>query len=91
MNRAIPERFFAIPRHAGQTATSGAQGVSSWDEYNFKYPEDEYGKEFGPNARVWRLCNDENERFDAEMIQGWRDTADVLLVFVGIYSSYYLH
>jgi hypothetical protein len=47
-----------------------------------KHPEDEWMEEFGSRARVWRVCNEENERFDAEMVSGWRDTADVLLVFV---------
>ena len=81
------ERYFAIPRYAGQTATSAAapsiaEGLLTWDDYAAKYPEDGWMKELNSHARVWRICNEENDRFDLEMVGGWRDTADVLLVFV---------
>lgn len=87
MTRGKTDRFFGIPKYGGQTTTSiagasYADGIATWDDYNMKYPEDEWMEEFGPHARGWRVCNDENEKFDAEMVVGWRDTADVLLVFV---------
>lgn len=50
------------------------------------YPQDAYGEETTPYARVWRACLDEAATFDAEMIDGWKDTTDVLLVFVGYHS-----
>ena len=51
-------------------------------DYEQKYDEDEYCKEMAPNARFWRVYLDEAHIYDAEMIEGWRDTLDVLLVFV---------
>jgi hypothetical protein len=34
------------------------------------------------DARVWRVYNDEAERVDAEMVEGWRSILDTLLIFV---------
>ena len=38
----------------------------------------------GPNARVWRVYQDEAEVFDADMVGEARDSLDVLLVFVSL-------
>ena len=51
-------------------------------DYSEIYPEDPYGAEVGENARVWRVYLDESGQFDDDMIQGFRDTLDVHLVFV---------
>lgn len=60
------------------------------DDYEQKYPEDPYGLEAGPNARIWRVYLDECEAYDKEKVEDWRDTIDVLMVFVSIFlSSYY--
>ncbi|KAL1753652.1 hypothetical protein FB107DRAFT_186231, partial [Schizophyllum commune] len=56
-------------------------------DYEQKYDEDEYCKEMAPNARFWRVYLDEAHIYDAEMIEGWRDTLDVLLVFAGLFSA----
>jgi hypothetical protein len=47
-----------------------------------KYPEDNYSEEMGPNARVWKLYLDRAETEDSRMLGDWKDTVDVLLVFV---------
>lgn len=54
------------------------------DRYNYeqKYPADEEGKGMDPNARVWRVYNDEASYFDLDMVENIRDTVDVILVFV---------
>ena len=52
------------------------------EDYKEMYPDDPYGAEAGQNARVWRVYLDETEQFDNDMIQGFRDTLDVHLVFV---------
>jgi hypothetical protein len=39
-------------------------------------------EEMGDNARVWHVYNDEADRIDAEMVDGWRSTLDTLLIFV---------
>ncbi len=38
-------------------------------------------------ARVWRTYLEECAEFDAEMLEGWRDGLDVLLVFVSVYLT----
>jgi hypothetical protein len=52
------------------------------DDYDKRYPPDEFGQEMGPGARVWRVYLDEAELFDRDMVEGWKDGIDVLLVFV---------
>ncbi|KAL1729297.1 hypothetical protein EV714DRAFT_213090 [Schizophyllum commune] len=41
----------------------------------------------GPNACFWRVYLDEGQIHDTELIEGWRDTLDVLLVFAGLFSA----
>ncbi|KAL1757541.1 hypothetical protein FB107DRAFT_209098 [Schizophyllum commune] len=60
--------------------TRNPRTVNPFD-YEQKYEEDDYGDELGSNARFWRVLLDEGQAYDAEMIEGWRDTLDVLLVF----------
>ncbi|KAI3604641.1 hypothetical protein WG66_008301, partial [Moniliophthora roreri] len=50
-------------------------------DYEQEYPEDAYGEEIGSDARVWMAYLDESGLFDMEMLSGWKDTIDVLLVF----------
>lgn len=38
----------------------------------------------GPAARVWGVYNDETEIVDGEIVESFRGTADVLLVFVSV-------
>jgi hypothetical protein len=54
-------------------------------DYTKKYLPDELGKEASENARVWKVYLDEAEAFDDEMLRGFRDTLDALLVFVSIF------
>ncbi|KAL1716421.1 hypothetical protein EV715DRAFT_293200 [Schizophyllum commune] len=56
-------------------------------DYEEKYDEDAYGEELGPNARFWHVLLDEGRVYDADMVESWRDTLDVLLVFAGLFSS----
>lgn len=51
-------------------------------DYEQKYPPDPIYEETGPNARVWRMCLDEYAIFDADLSDDFRDTVDLLLVFV---------
>ncbi|KAK0202474.1 hypothetical protein DFS33DRAFT_1384827 [Desarmillaria ectypa] len=50
-------------------------------DYEQKLPEDKRHEEMGPMARVWRTYLKECTAFDLEMVEGWRDGLDVLLVF----------
>ncbi len=58
-----------------------SQGSDPFD-YEQKFPEDRRHEELGPMARVWRTYLEESGIFDLEMVEGWRDGLDVLLVFV---------
>ncbi|KAF5353788.1 hypothetical protein D9758_010628 [Tetrapyrgos nigripes] len=61
-------------------------GTRDYD-YTRKYPKDEFGKEARENARVWKVYLDEAETFDDEMLKGFRDTLDALLVFAALFSA----
>lgn len=60
--------------------------TASNDPYDYEqnYPPDAPYRELSPSARVWRTCMDENKKIDADLLGGWRDSLDVLLVFVRI-------
>ncbi|KAL1677200.1 hypothetical protein EV122DRAFT_214696, partial [Schizophyllum commune] len=55
--------------------------------YEQKYAEDAYGEELGAHARFWHVLLDESQTYDTELVHGWRDTLDVLLVFAGLFSA----
>ncbi|KAF5333033.1 hypothetical protein D9758_017224 [Tetrapyrgos nigripes] len=61
-------------------------GTQDYD-YTCKYPQDELGKGASENARVWKVYLDEAEAFDDEMLKGFRDTLDALLVFAALFSA----
>ncbi|SJL04172.1 uncharacterized protein ARMOST_07532 [Armillaria ostoyae] len=62
------------------------KGTDPFD-YEQKFPEDKRHEELGPMARVWRTYLEECTQFDLEMVEGWRDGLDVLLVFAGLFSA----
>ncbi|KAG8924885.1 hypothetical protein FRC02_010133 [Tulasnella sp. 418] len=39
------------------------------------------------HAVFWSTYNKEAEEFDAEMLKGWNDSLDVLLIFAGLFSA----
>ncbi|KAH8822410.1 hypothetical protein DL96DRAFT_1453558, partial [Flagelloscypha sp. PMI_526] len=61
-------------------------GGRSFD-YDAKYPEDPPGEEDSENARIWMIYNDEAGIYDDDMIRGFRDTLDSLLVFAALFSA----
>ncbi|KAK0488367.1 hypothetical protein EDD18DRAFT_1321559 [Armillaria luteobubalina] len=56
-------------------------------DYKKKFPEDKPYEELGSAARVWRTCLEECAASDGDMVEGWRDGLDVLLVFAGLFSA----
>lgn len=50
--------------------------------YDARYPLDEPGTELSDNARVWRIYYDEAVEGDEEMVQEYKESIDILLVFV---------
>ncbi|PBL01767.1 hypothetical protein ARMGADRAFT_914283, partial [Armillaria gallica] len=56
-------------------------------DYQKKFAEDKRGEELGSAARVWRTYLEDCVASDGEMVEGWRDGLDVLLVFAGLFSA----
>lgn len=56
--------------------------VAGYEDYEQIFPEDAYGEEVGPNARVFKVYNEEASVYDNDMIERSSDSSDVLLVFV---------
>ncbi|KAF9029701.1 hypothetical protein BDZ89DRAFT_950306, partial [Hymenopellis radicata] len=69
-----------------KTCADISQGYDPLD-YEQKYPPDPIYEEAQPNSRVWRVCIDEFQIFDADLAEDARDTVDVLLVFAGLFSA----
>ncbi|KAH8797715.1 hypothetical protein DL96DRAFT_1412878, partial [Flagelloscypha sp. PMI_526] len=55
--------------------------------YEEKYPEDPPGQELGEDARVFKVYNDLADEYDRDMIRGFRDTLDSLLIFASLFSA----
>ncbi|CAE6417384.1 unnamed protein product [Rhizoctonia solani] len=48
---------------------------------------DEYGAELGKEAKVWKVYVNETDRWDAELVDGWNKSLDVILVFAALFSA----
>ncbi|EUC61819.1 hypothetical protein RSOL_407680 [Rhizoctonia solani AG-3 Rhs1AP] len=51
---------------------------------------DEYGAELGKEAKIWKVYVDETDKWDAELVDGWNKSLDVILVKVDKISMRYL-
>ncbi|TFY56045.1 hypothetical protein EVJ58_g7877, partial [Rhodofomes roseus] len=64
-------------------------------DYEKKYEPDPPFQGAGPRARIWQVYGDEADEFDSDMIGRWKDSINVFLVFVGLFSgtvtSFLLH
>ncbi|KAH7101429.1 hypothetical protein BKA62DRAFT_618815, partial [Auriculariales sp. MPI-PUGE-AT-0066] len=56
-------------------------------EFEKKYPPDHFGEEASRNARVWRMYRDRVTDLDEDLLQGWHETLNVLLIFAGLFSA----
>ncbi|KAG6877553.1 hypothetical protein C0992_009705 [Termitomyces sp. T32_za158] len=74
--------------HPSDPTTSGISqpGGRNYD-YTKIYSPDELGEEGEENARVWNVYLDEAEDYDMDMIQGFRNIIDGLLVFAALFSA----
>ncbi|KAH8824526.1 hypothetical protein DL96DRAFT_1558338 [Flagelloscypha sp. PMI_526] len=77
---ARDSKFFGIPRY--QPFIGGRSF-----NYEQKYPPDAEGEEASDEARVWSTYLDEAETYDHDMVQGFRDAIDSLLVLAGLFSA----
>ncbi|KAG6876461.1 hypothetical protein C0993_002910, partial [Termitomyces sp. T159_Od127] len=59
---------------------TSASGPRNYD-YDKKYERDKQGDELAENARIWNVYLDEAESYDMDMIEGFRNNIDGLLVF----------
>ncbi|KAH0578610.1 hypothetical protein H2248_003748 [Termitomyces sp. 'cryptogamus'] len=68
-----------------QTSGPATLSTTSFGGRNYDYTKiyspDKEGDELKENARVWNVCLDEAENYDADMIQGLRNIINGLLVF----------
>lgn len=86
--RMLRERVGTSCLHPAYFTTSAGQiGAYDPSDYEQKYPSDEPHKELGPSARVWKMYGDEAKKYDDDLITGWRESLDVLLIFVSPLSS----
>ncbi|KAK7445072.1 hypothetical protein VKT23_014934 [Stygiomarasmius scandens] len=74
-----------LPNMPGYQSTSYT-GNRDYD-YEKKYPPDPYGQEASEDARIWKVYLDEAEAYDNEMLNGFRDTINSLLVFASLFSA----
>ncbi|KAF8915652.1 hypothetical protein CPB85DRAFT_1217395, partial [Mucidula mucida] len=63
------------------------QNVVFNDDYEKRLPEDPYGEETAPDARIWRVYNEEAAAYDTVYVGQARDGLDVMLVFAGLFSA----
>ena len=77
--KQVAKHFFGLKQSGHHQASF--QNVAN-DDYEARLPEDKYGEETAPNARVWRVYNEEAAEYDTVMVGQDRDGLDVMLVFV---------
>ncbi|KAJ3717483.1 hypothetical protein C8R42DRAFT_587180, partial [Lentinula raphanica] len=56
-------------------------------DYREKYESDPLGQQLTENARVWKVYLDEAEKKDNELLKGFKDTIDALLIFAALFSA----
>ncbi|KAF7358516.1 hypothetical protein MVEN_00902500 [Mycena venus] len=58
-----------------------------YTQHEKEYPPDRYVDEAGKNARVWKVYRDKVNERDADLLDGWNKTLDILLLFAGLFSA----
>ncbi|KAG8750500.1 hypothetical protein FRC12_012862 [Ceratobasidium sp. 428] len=48
---------------------------------------DDYGQELGKNARFWKTYVREAYRWDADIVDGWNKSLDLILIFAALFSA----
>ncbi|KAG6835094.1 hypothetical protein H0H93_004895 [Arthromyces matolae] len=90
MASSRPALFPSMPnahtRHGDSFAGTTFGGSRVYD-YKMKYPPDKPGEEHTENARVWNVYLDETESHDRDLLQGFRDIIDGVLVFASLFSA----
>ncbi|KAH7092796.1 hypothetical protein BKA62DRAFT_65989 [Auriculariales sp. MPI-PUGE-AT-0066] len=71
----LPEKRYPLP------------DPSKFTEHERRYPPDKYGEEHGPNARLFKIYRDRVTEKDEDLVNGWNDTINFMLVFAGLFSA----
>ncbi|KAK0474775.1 hypothetical protein IW261DRAFT_1568259 [Armillaria novae-zelandiae] len=82
-NAAWAKSVFGMKR----STPTGSERCKDTYDYERKYPEDVIYEETTPNARVWRVHEDESRIHDTNMAEESRDSVDVPMVFAHFFSS----
>ncbi|KAG9085692.1 hypothetical protein FS749_004228 [Ceratobasidium sp. UAMH 11750] len=48
---------------------------------------DDYGQELGKDARFWKAYVQEAKVWDADMVDGWNNSLDLILIFAALFSA----
>ncbi|KAG9076192.1 hypothetical protein FS749_012066 [Ceratobasidium sp. UAMH 11750] len=48
---------------------------------------DDYGQELGKDARFWKVYLQEAKVWDADMVDGWNNSLDLILIFAALFSA----
>ncbi|KAJ4494548.1 hypothetical protein C8J55DRAFT_545623 [Lentinula edodes] len=73
--------LLGIPPH--HSLSSGGRTFN----YEEKYADEPLGEELKENSRVFKVYLDKAESFDDDMMRGFRETIDSLLVFAALFSG----
>ncbi|KAG6870232.1 hypothetical protein C0995_014444, partial [Termitomyces sp. Mi166 len=85
MSSQLESRLPIIPNLAPSSQPI-SNGPRIYD-YTDKYKTDKPGEEIEENARVWNVYLDEAESYDADLLRGFRNIIDGLLVFASLFSA----
>ena len=66
----------------GQQLTMSAAPIEHHPAGYKHYLQDPPGEQLGETARVWHMYGDEAREIDKEMIDEYKESIDILLVFV---------
>ncbi|KAH7097843.1 hypothetical protein BKA62DRAFT_584325, partial [Auriculariales sp. MPI-PUGE-AT-0066] len=64
-----------------------AHPPAAYSEFDKHFQPDNYGEEATDNARVWKVYRTRVTDLDNDLIEGWKDTLNFLLVFAGLFSA----
>ncbi|KAH7092756.1 hypothetical protein BKA62DRAFT_785934 [Auriculariales sp. MPI-PUGE-AT-0066] len=64
-----------------------SQSVPVQSDFDKQFQPDRFGDEASENARVWKVYRDRVTDLDSDLIEGWKDTLNFLLVFAGLFSA----
>ncbi|KAF5344556.1 hypothetical protein D9757_014886 [Collybiopsis confluens] len=81
----IPPRVKHIKKLYGSQSPLQLGG----DKYDYEniYGDDPMYEELKPNARVWKVYNDEMDKLDNDRVEDWRDGLDALLILGALFSA----